>query len=90
MIHDLQFKNTDKNDKGTAGNILSLKYSAHYRWLYYPLMQSNELLIFKQFETNSNLDDFIPVFHTAFKIIDQPTIKFPMQESIEFRFLVAK
>ncbi len=90
IIHNLRFKNTEKNEQGTMGNILSLKYNKHYRWLYYPLMQSNELLIFKQFATNDGGDNFMPVFHTAFKIIEHPDIKFPIRESIEFRFLVAE
>jgi hypothetical protein len=90
IIHDLRFKNTEKNEQGTMGNILSLKYKNDYRWLYYPLMQPNELLIFKQYDSNQNIDNFIPVFHTAFKVIEDPKIKFPMRESIEFRFLVAR
>lgn len=89
MIHDLRFKNTDTNEKETAGDILSLKYNSHYRWLYYPLMQTNELLIFKQFATDGKPENFIPVFHTAFKVIDERELRFPMRESIEFRFLVA-
>ena len=88
IIHDIRFKNTEDNKKETMGNILSLKYKDNYRWIYYPLMQPNELLIFKQFESNQPMDSFIPVFHTAFKVLDVPQLRFPIRESIEFRFLV--
>ena len=89
VIHNLRFKDPDGDQEAAEGNILSLKYREHYRWFYYPLMQTNELLIFKQFDSAEGADDFIPVFHTGFKIIDDKELRFPIRESIEVRFLVA-
>jgi hypothetical protein len=69
-------------------NILSLKSNSQQNWYYYPLMQSNELLIFKQF--NSNCQDHpSTVFHSGFHILNNPNINMPMRQSIEFRFLVS-
>ena len=90
VIHNLRFKDPDSDQKAAKGNILSLKFREHYRWFYYPLMQSNELLIFKQFDSVEGAASFIPVFHTAFKVVDDNDQRFPMRESIELRFLAAK
>ena len=89
IIHNLRFKDPDGDQKAALGNILSLKYREHYRWFYYPLMQTDELLIFKQFDSAEGADDFIPVFHIAIKVVDDKELRFPMRESIELRFLVA-
>lgn len=90
VVHNLRFKDPDSDRKAAKGNILSLKFRDHYRWFYYPLMQSNELLIFKQFDSVEGAASFIPVFHTAFKVVDDNDQRFPMRESIELRFLAAK
>ena len=90
VVNNLRFKDPDSDRKAAKGNILSLKFRDHYRWFYYPLMQSNELLIFKQFDSVEGAASFIPVFHTAFKVVDDSDQRFPMRESIELRFLAAK
>lgn len=75
-----------KHDQDTE--VRRLKYRDTYRWLYYPMMQSNELLIFKQFESGRGFEAYIPVFHTAFKVIEDKNINTNKRDSIEFRFLL--
>jgi hypothetical protein len=87
IIKYVRFKNPYQSD--TKIMIMSLKYKPLHRWLYYPLMQSNELLVFRQFDSKQGINNFIPVFHTAFKILDNQKIKSNVRESIEFRFLVS-
>lgn len=86
IIRDFRFNNASTGE-GVA-HILSLKHHDDYRWFYYPLMQSNELLIFRQFDSEQG-DDFIPVFHAAFNIANNANLRCSARESIEIRFLVA-
>jgi hypothetical protein len=49
-------------------------------------MQPSELLIFEQYKSNLGFNDFIPVFHTAFKL-DKILHGYAPRQSIEFRLL---
>lgn len=91
-INSVQWDNINPNvffketrQKNSA--IMSLNYHPSHQWFYYPLMQSNELLFFKQFDSMDGANNFIPVFHTAFKLINKKSIATNPRKSIEFRFL---
>ncbi|MCL1127385.1 CmcJ/NvfI family oxidoreductase [Shewanella surugensis] len=72
---------------GTS-EIMTLKYNQHHQWFYYPLMQSNELLIFKQYDSIENDDTYTCVFHTAFNIVKDDNLIMNPRKSLELRFLV--
>ena len=62
---------------------LSDHNAAKHRWYYFPKMQMDEVLLFKQFETDTSLPGCM-TFHTAF--VD-PTVRpdGPERQSIECR-----
>ena len=74
--------------KGAGVNqpILTLGLAAHdeHEWLYWPNMQLDEMLVFKQLETRADRSRF--VFHTSFDDPNSPPDA-PGRRSIELRFL---
>ena len=64
-------------------NGLSNQYAAKHRWYYFPKMQMDEVLLFKQFESDTALPGHT-IFHTA--VVD-PTVRpdAPERQSIECR-----
>lgn len=84
ILKDIQFK----NQTHMRGNILSLQPHSQQQWYYYPLMQSNEALLFMQYDSAQDRADFRPVFHSAIKLIDSPDFNTSPRQSIEFRFIV--
>merc|ERR1719421_1232245 len=66
-----------------TGENYSLRYSPAHRWLYYPRMSKDEVLLFKVFD--KQLDGTTRfVFHTAFDEPDTP-VGAPPRRSIEVR-----
>lgn len=68
------------------GEIYLFEHSAQHRWYYYPEMDSDEALVFKQYDSQvSGVARFTP--HAAFDLPDIPDGA-PLRESIEVRCLV--
>jgi hypothetical protein len=69
-----------------TGEIYLVAHSPRHRWFYFPEMQPNEALVFKQFDSDVSVGArFVP--HAAF---DHPDTRVdaPLRESIEARVLV--
>lgn len=88
IISDLKFKNVDEDRDTNDGHFLSLDLNKTYRWLYYPLMQTNEMLIFNQYNSKQGPDKFIPVFHTAINLVKEKNLINRERRSIEMRFII--
>lgn len=88
VITNISFKN-EPNAEQTQGEILSLHTTDHYAWYYYPLMQSNEMLLFQQYNSTQTLENFMPTFHTAVDLFPDCNANLSPRQSIELRFLVA-
>jgi hypothetical protein len=70
-----------------TGEIYLVAHSPRHRWFYFPEMQPNEALVFKQFDSDFSVGArFVP--HAAFDHPDTPADA-PLRESIEARVLVA-
>jgi hypothetical protein len=68
------------------GEILLYEFSCDHEWSYYSEMNSDEALVFKQFDTQvSGVSRFTP--HVAFDLPDIPADA-PLRQSIEVRCLV--
>lgn len=68
------------------GEIYFAQWSTAHRWYYYPQMTEDEVLVFKQYDSQlSGVSRFTP--HTAFEHPDTPADA-PPRESIEARCLV--
>lgn len=65
---------------------LRLAYNEHHRWFYYPKMQPDELLIFKQYDTREENPCRRQVYHGAVHDPDGPTDA-PLRQTIEVRVL---
>lgn len=63
-----------------------LAFSEAQRWYYYPKMQPNELLVFKQYDTREQSPNRRCVFHGAIDLPDAHDDA-PLRESIEVRLL---
>mgnify|MGYP000035025259 CR=1 FL=1 len=87
MISDLRFKNSDNDQATNDGNFISLNNKKTHRWYYYPLMQTNEMLVFQQFSSEEGVDHFKPVFHTACNLIEDKKLINRTRKSIEIRFI---
>lgn len=69
-----------------SGEIYLFAHSDRHRWYYYPEMNCNEALVFKQYDSQvSGIARFTP--HAAFDLPDIPSDA-PLRESIEARCLV--
>lgn len=69
-----------------TGEIYLFKHSDRHRWYYYPEMNRDEALVFKQYDSQvSGVARFTP--HAAFDLPDIPSDA-PLRESIEVRCLV--
>ncbi|HEV7393651.1 MAG TPA: CmcJ/NvfI family oxidoreductase [Burkholderiales bacterium] len=68
-----------------TGEIYLVKYSPRHRWFYFPEMERNEALIFKQYDSLAAAPRFVP--HAAFDHPHTPP-NAPLRESIEARCLV--
>ena len=68
-----------------TGEIYLATHSPAHRWFYYPLMQPDEALVFKQFDSSARAARFVP--HAAFDHPDTPPDA-PSRRSIEARVLV--
>jgi hypothetical protein len=66
--------------------IQMLSVNPRHRWVYFPQMQTNEAIMFKQMDTRAGHSKFC--FHTAF---DHPDTKPAARErrSVEFRVMLA-
>ena len=53
---------------------MRLKYSEKQKWMYYPKMEKDEVLVFKSFEIykERKSDKITSVFHTAFEDPNAP------------------
>lgn len=63
-----------------------LAYNANQKWYYYPNMQSNELLIFKQYDSFQEAPNLRCVYHGAIDLPNTPPDA-PLRETIEVRLL---
>jgi hypothetical protein len=88
IISDLKFQNVDEDRDTNDGDFLSLDLNKTYRWFYYPLMQTNEMLIFNQYDSKQGANDFIPVFHTAINLVEEKELINRARRSIEIRFVI--
>jgi hypothetical protein len=68
-----------------GNRIHNLLYSSEHRWFYYPHMSSDELLLFKQWDTDGARACFTP--HTAFDAPRDPGMEHVPRESCELRLL---
>jgi hypothetical protein len=69
-----------------TGEIYLFEHSDQHRWYYYPGMDRDEALVFKQYDSQvSGVARFTP--HAAFDLPDIPDSA-PLRESIEVRCLV--
>jgi hypothetical protein len=69
-----------------TGEIYLLSHSPRHRWFYYPEMDRDEALVFKQYDSEANgVARYTP--HAAFDLPDIPRGA-PLRESIEVRCLV--
>jgi hypothetical protein len=69
-----------------TGEIYLVAHSPRHRWFYFPEMQPNEALVFKQFDSDVSAGArFVP--HAAFDHPHTPADA-PLRESIEARVLV--
>lgn len=69
-----------------VGEIYLFEHSDRHRWHYYPEMNRDEALVFKQYDSQvSGVARFTP--HAAFDLPDIPA-EAPLRESIEVRCLV--
>ena len=78
------FVPTDLRYRDRVGEIYSLTYDAGHRWYYYPLMQADEALLLKCYDSASGLARF-----TAHSAFDDPATPpgAPPRESVEVRTL---
>jgi hypothetical protein len=70
---------------GRTGENYSLEPSSSHRWYYFPLMEKEECLIFKVFDSKEDGSRF--TFHSAFDDPNTPA-NAPDRESIEVRAVV--
>ena len=70
---------------GRTGEIYFATHSPAHRWSYFPAMERHEALVFKQFDSASEVARFTP--HAAFDHPQAPAGA-PPRESIELRCLV--
>ena len=63
-----------------------LAYDVRQKWYYYPDMQPNELLIFKQYDSMQEMPNMRCVFHGAIDLPNTPR-NAPLRETIEVRLL---
>ena len=63
-----------------------LAFNKDQRWYYYPNMQPDELLIFKQYDSMEDAPNRRCVYHGAIELPDTPNDA-PLRESIEVRLL---
>ncbi|MDB5927852.1 MAG: methyltransferase [Betaproteobacteria bacterium] len=68
-----------------TGEIYLVGYSPRHRWFYFPEMEPNEALIFKQYDSLVAAARYVP--HAAFEHPHTPP-NAPLRESIEVRCLV--
>jgi len=66
--------------------VLSARHTAQHRWYYYPRMEKDEVLVFKQWDSNPELQGRV-CFHTAFSDPAAPAGA-PKRQSIEVRAFV--
>lgn len=73
---------TDIVYPGRRGEIYGLAYAPHHRWYYAPNMQIDEVLLLKNYDSETGVARFAP--HTAFADATTPPDA-PPRESIEYR-----
>lgn len=78
------FLPTDLRYADRVGEIYSLTYNPKHRWYYYPLMQADEALLLKCYDSDQSLARF-----TAHSAVDDPNSPSdpPPRESVEVRTL---
>ena len=76
---------TDLRYEDRTGEIYSLTWGAGHRWYYYPCMQTDEALLLKCYDSDTQRARFTA--HSAFDDPETPT-NAPPRESIEVRTLV--
>ena len=86
LIQEDIYRNTNYIKTNEVSHIMSLNYRKTHRWFYYPLMQPNEVIIFEQYKSDLGFNEFIPAFHSAFKI-DKSLYGYAPRQSIEIRGL---
>lgn len=79
----------DGDDPIIVSDFSSLQYNENQRWYYYPLMQSNEVIFFQQYNSEQDFDNFVPTFHTAVDMFPNTSANLINRESIEFRFITS-
>lgn len=78
---------TDIHYPDRSGEIYLMQESPRHRWVYFPEMDRDEALVFKQYDSQvSGVARFTP--HSAFDLPDIPPSA-PLRQSIEIRCLVA-
>ncbi len=75
---------TDLRYADRTGEVYSLTFSPDHRWFYYPLMQADEVLLLKCYDSAADCARFTA--HTAFDDPESPPDA-PSRESIEVRTL---
>jgi hypothetical protein len=71
---------------GRKGELYLLQHAPRHRWAYFPLMDNDEVLVFKQYDSQrSGVARFTP--HVAFDLPKIP-LDAPLRQSIEVRCLV--
>ena len=75
---------TDLRYRDRTGEVYSLRFNHEHRWFYFPLMQANEAMLLKCFDSDAGRARF-----TAHSAFDDPTSSHdaPARESIEVRTL---
>ena len=75
-------------DEPGSLQITGLKYNPRQRWFYYPAMETDEVLVFRQFERakGDSAPPVMPTFHTAFC---DPTAPANAEPRISFEYRVS-
>ncbi|WP_299009158.1 CmcJ/NvfI family oxidoreductase [uncultured Shewanella sp.] len=88
-INHLDNKDIVRNFKfNETAEGMTLKYNPAHQWCYYPLMQSNECLIFKQYDSLEPDNAYTAVFHGSFNILTDDNLIMNPRKSLELRYLV--
>ena len=75
---------TDLKYRDRTGEVYSLAFSPDQRWYYFPLMQANEVMLLKCYDSDPEVARFTA--HSAFEDPTSPEGA-PARESIEARTL---
>lgn len=85
-VTERELQPTELRYRDRKGEVYLLSHSPRHRWFYYPEMDRDDALVFKQYDSQpSGVARYTP--HAAFDLPDIPR-NAPLRESIEVRCLV--